>query len=669
MELSEEHHGKLKSLTLVEKLNLIHMVEGGRAVKDVAEENGVNRNTLHYILKNREKIRETVNSKPGIAGFKRIKQTKSPELEKQILEFMYESRKRREKISGSIIKTVALTIASQLEVENFSASNGWLFAFFKRNNITLSEFNRGLDGKVHHDLVETKLISIAQDYQNEEEVITEVLIEREDQMLEKTEYIDDHECEGHEVKDEQEKLSTSDHISYDFIEEDVKEEYEMEIIEEEILWRNWCRLCGNCNTLPEIKAEHVKIVYQLLFIPPDQVKLCADCNLSLDDISKMVTKGKLVESMFVELQALETSECLTVDDLLDVRRDFGIDPEEAEIEAEEQDQETVEEPMFEDVIYEDIEELCEDFNAETEETTMTETVEEEVTTPMFLPDETSFVYKCHICDQDFDRMFLLTNHTKDRHNCMPKVKCSCGRFLSTWETMMAHKRKHSSDEHDHEFECAICNANFRTRVGLSIHIKLKHGRPKVNRTCTTCNKEFKDSTVLKAHIRTHLPDDEKFTFECEICGKRMVNKWSLKYHINTIHERQVTNFCHICGRGFGNKSNLRSHLISHSTENVSCGVCGGVFKNRVSLQSHRKVHKPAHLRTFSCNLCSKTFHSRNHLNRHQISHSSDRSFKCDYDNCVNEYKWQKDLRNHISSVHTGKLTKFFVMLKTFNNSF
>lgn len=70
----EPTEGKLKSLTLEEKIKLIDQVEGGRSVKDVAEEHGVNRNTLHYILKNRSKIRDNISANPGISTFKRIKQ-------------------------------------------------------------------------------------------------------------------------------------------------------------------------------------------------------------------------------------------------------------------------------------------------------------------------------------------------------------------------------------------------------------------------------------------------------------------------------------------------------------------------------------------------------------------------------------------------------------------
>ena len=55
---------KMRSLTIQEKLEVIEMIENGKSIKDVTEETGINRNSLHYILKNRNKIREEVSKNP-----------------------------------------------------------------------------------------------------------------------------------------------------------------------------------------------------------------------------------------------------------------------------------------------------------------------------------------------------------------------------------------------------------------------------------------------------------------------------------------------------------------------------------------------------------------------------------------------------------------------------
>lgn len=253
----ERPEGKLKSLTLVEKLKLIEIVEMGRSVKDVAEEFAVNRNTLHYILKNREKIRESVIANPGISGYKRIKQTKSPELEQRILDYMYESRTNNQKLSGSIIKTVALEIAADLGVDGFAASNGWLFSFFKRNRITISEFNKGVDQYEEDTLKEQKVssISVANDFEGnvpEDDIKTEHL----DQKKEAEEVVE---------------------IGYEFLDSsnDLKEIFEAELVDEEDepddevqepQWRNWCRICANTETLFELELEHAEIIQQLLHV-------------------------------------------------------------------------------------------------------------------------------------------------------------------------------------------------------------------------------------------------------------------------------------------------------------------------------------------------------------------------------------------------------------------
>jgi hypothetical protein len=56
--------GKAKPLTIEQKLNVIEMVESGKSVKDVADGLGINKNTLHYIIKNKNKLRDEVEKNP-----------------------------------------------------------------------------------------------------------------------------------------------------------------------------------------------------------------------------------------------------------------------------------------------------------------------------------------------------------------------------------------------------------------------------------------------------------------------------------------------------------------------------------------------------------------------------------------------------------------------------
>jgi Zinc finger, C2H2 type len=403
----------------------------------------------------------------------------------------------------------------------------------------------------------------------------------------------------------------------------------------------------------------------------ENVKICEECFFVLEDIKSVVTKSQRVQQMFETLQEKELTESLSSDDLNKFRLEFGFaenfeditevyldeDTKFAQASYVKEETDEIEEDgfgYFEEVVYEELDspstldelelENGEHVEFEIKQETAVEIAKE-------LNDKFSFNYVCHICQQTFDKMYELSNHTREAHQTLPKVECSCGRYLSTWDSLMAHKRKHSPGENP--FSCDLCSLSFRTKTGLSIHIKFKHEKPVKLNACNICKKHFKENSSLKNHMRTHLSDAEKFAFECSICGKKVVNKYSLKYHIQTIHEGRKQHFCHLCGRGFGNKSNLRSHLISHTTENVSCTVCGGKFKNRISLQSHMKLHKDQ-ARVFPCRICDKTFYNRNHLTRHMAAHTEEKSFKCKYPNCSSEYKWEKDLKNHVVGVHSGE---------------
>lgn len=209
-------------------------------------------------------------------------------------------------------------------------------------------------------------------------------------------------------------------------------------------------------------------------------------------------------------------------------------------------------------------------------------------------DSTSYEFKCHICSQQFEKMFELSYHTRVEHKCAPRVACECGKFLSTWESLMIHRRKHSDQVN--MFTCDTCQKGFTTQIGLNIHNKLAHMKSPRPFPCDVCGKIFKDFQNHQVHQRTHLPDEEKFCHECNVCGKKLANKFSLRLHIDNIHNGIKICECKICGKKFGNKSNLRSHMFSHSREDLTCDLCDKtkIFKNRLSLQTHKlNIHNPA----------------------------------------------------------------------------
>lgn len=558
---------------------------------------------------------------------------------------MYETRSSGEKITGSQIKAVALEKASLAGVSEFSGSNGWLCSFFKRHDIVLSDFNKGNDSTIQLIKLKRLFEPVEIDEQDEE-----------NENNESTANISMIEC--------YEDLEKSEMI----VQED-PEEIE-EFIEEEIPiysaeWKNWCRLCAQSDVLPHFNSNHGNVIQALFNFQPDEnTRLCANCCSFLKETSHFINIGKTSERMFVELDEYENQNTLNDEMALKIRFEYGLDDNEIthtfdveKLEDEEVIEEEEEEVLIESEIENDqfiqvqndeeeqIEEIYFDEEIADNDITGVEIFEENVREEEEKLESVKFEdydFTCHICQMSFQQMFFLTNHTREHHACLPQVACiTCGKYLATWDSILGHRRKHSTEPAD--YKCSLCNAEFVTKTGLAIHNKLKHegkhGKyESVSAICEVCHKEFKDAQTLKSHSRVHLPDDEKFPFQCHLCEKRLANKYSLKHHIDSVHNQNKTIACHLCGKFVSNRSNLRSHLISHTTENVQCPICKMTFKNQVSLQSHKKLHKE-NSKNFSCPECGKLFFNRNHLERHRISHSDQRNYKCSFESCEMSYKW------------------------------
>lgn len=548
---------------------------------------------------------------------------------------MFDVKASGKKVTGSQIKSVALEIASRLGVVNFSGSNGWLCSFLKRQKIILSEFNGDSDTSIQ--LIKLKRSFDPNAYAGME--------------------FDEGEIQEPPVKSEIEPYE----------EEEVIEDYLTYTAE----WKNWCRLCCSSSTVTDYYPNLNEVIQRLFGIEPDnQIKLCDTCQSKVLDINHFMDKGKVAENMFCELEELEIQNTISDDIASKIRKDYGFDNndeivyESLDMEAEDsfpQNDETVEEiDTIEEFIYEENElQNVAETAIVGDQTNHISIKEEEPTTIANNSkiDESEYDFVCHICDETFERMFFLTNHTREQHSCLPQVACNtCGKYLATWETLVSHRKKHFTE--NATFECFFCSAKFVTQTGLSIHNKIKHEKNNPNGaitrySCGVCGKEFKDCHVLKNHMRVHLSDEEKFPIVCEICEKRLANKYSLKHHIATVHEQTKNVSCNLCNKTFSSKSNLRSHLISHSTENIKCPVCGLIFKNRVSYQSHKKMHKD-NAKNFSCPECGKLFFNRHHLQRHRIAHSEARNFKCDQ--CDMAYKWVSFLNFQSSSAHNFIIT-------------
>lgn len=68
------------------------------------------------------------------------------------------------------------------------------------------------------------------------------------------------------------------------------------------------------------------------------------------------------------------------------------------------------------------------------------------------------------------------------------------------------------------------------------------------RRCVCCGKFFSQKRVLKCHMETHLPEDQR-PFKCSICSKGFTTGYKLKSHARGAHsdESEKKFVCNQCG--------------------------------------------------------------------------------------------------------------------------
>ena len=112
---------------------------------------------------------------------------------------------------------------------------------------------------------------------------------------------------------------------------------------------------------------------------------------------------------------------------------------------------------------------------------------------------TGLPHKCNTCDESFRLQKQLTQHHQSKHG---HVCPTCGKIFKAKASLTVHEKIHSTDPAVvFKHKCPHCPKAFRIDTHWRRHLR-SHSEVR-DYTCKVCDKQFKDSYILKIHERRH----------------------------------------------------------------------------------------------------------------------------------------------------------------------
>ena len=214
---------------------------------------------------------------------------------------------------------------------------------------------------------------------------------------------------------------------------------------------------------------------------------------------------------------------------------------------------------------------------------------------------------CDPCDACEQSLLSWPSTTSGKQSFICNV---CGKDFRYSSRLVDHLRTHADER---PFSCDTCVKKFKTKTSLYVHKRTHPGKRPFS--CDMCKRKYKTETALKLHKRVHTGDQP---YSCDICRQRFRNKGTLDGHMHTCRPYS----CDACVKKFKTKADLSIHKRIHTGElPFSCDVCKRKFRYRRTVDEH--VCRP-----FSCAVCGMKFRTETGLNDHKRVHASDGPYSC-----------------------------------------
>ncbi|BFF99348.1 zinc finger protein 624-like [Drosophila madeirensis] len=242
-------------------------------------------------------------------------------------------------------------------------------------------------------------------------------------------------------------------------------------------------------------------------------------------------------------------------------------------------------------------------------------------------------FKCEICSKGFVDESRLQAHMRvhDGSLLFPCTEPGCDKSFGAWLALRVHLRGHDGSGTWYTCDQESCSRGYRNKHALRVHKRNVHGIGKNIKlhVCEFCGKVMKSAKDLNIHLYTHKDKMER-QYACEEpgCSRRFHKKPMLAEHV--LRHKGIKNFkCPHCGLKKTTKNELKIHINYHTKERTfPCPHCPKVLTSIDARRMHiSAIHEQA--KNYACSKCDKKFTRRTTRNYHELTHSAERTCKCE----------------------------------------
>ncbi|XP_073983439.1 uncharacterized protein isoform X2 [Rhodnius prolixus] len=225
---------------------------------------------------------------------------------------------------------------------------------------------------------------------------------------------------------------------------------------------------------------------------------------------------------------------------------------------------------------------------------------------------------CKVCSQVITPDITMSEHMDEEHCSNKNHICMlCDKAFRFKSSLMEHVNSHTMLM---SHCCKICRRYFDSAEGLDNHVK-SHRAVKREYTCRQCGQKFTSKYSCWAHLNTHMRARSKLGLSCQVCGRVLSTKATLKEHM-FIHSGEKPFECQLCGRKIRHRANFIIHVQGHSLGQPHvCTTCGMGFAKKSELNSHIAAEHPED-RPYHCIICGLRFRTESRFLKHAVSHDA-----------------------------------------------